>query len=253
MTHHHKENNTTHFGFRTVDKDKKSEMVANVFDSVAAKYDLMNDLMSFGIHRFWKRFTVECSAVRPGQKILDLAGGTGDFTAKFSRMAGNRGEVILADINASMLLMGRQKLRNQGIIHNIHYVQADAESLPFCDNYFDCITLGFGLRNVTEKEKALSSILRVLKPGGRLLILEFSAPVFKWLKKIYDAYSFHFLPKTGKVVAQDEESYRYLAESIRMHPDQETLKSMMINAGFEQISYFNLTGGIVALHRGFKF
>lgn len=253
MTDQHKENNTTHFGFRTVDKNKKADMVADIFDSVAAKYDLMNDLMSFGIHRLWKRFTIESSAVRPGQKILDLAGGTGDFTAKFSRMAGEKGEVILADINSSMLMIGREKTRNQGRINNIHYVQANAESLPFCDNYFDCITFAFGLRNVTEKEKALSSILRVLKPGGRLLVLEFSAPVFPWLRKIYDVYSFHVLPKMGKIVAQDEQSYRYLAESIRMHPDQDTLKLMMMNAGFEQVTYSNLTGGIVALHRGFKF
>lgn len=253
MTDQHKENNTTHFGFRTVDKNKKADMVADIFDSVAAKYDLMNDLMSFGIHRLWKRFTIESSAVRPSQKILDLAGGTGDFTAKFSRMAGEKGEVILADINSSMLMIGREKIRNQGRINNIHYVQANAESLPFCDNYFDCITFAFGLRNVTEKEKALSSILRVLKPGGRLLVLEFSAPVFPWLRKIYDVYSFHVLPKMGKIVAQDEQSYRYLAESIRMHPDQDTLKLMMMNAGFEQVTYSNLTGGIVALHRGFKF
>ncbi|ACQ68335.1 bifunctional demethylmenaquinone methyltransferase/2-methoxy-6-polyprenyl-1,4-benzoquinol methylase [Candidatus Williamhamiltonella defendens] len=253
MTDQHKENNTTHFGFRTVDKNKKADMVADIFDSVSAKYDLMNDLMSFGIHRLWKRFTIESSAVRPGQKILDLAGGTGDFTAKFSRMAGEKGEVILADINSSMLMIGREKIRNQGRINNIHYVQANAESLPFCDNYFDCITFAFGLRNVTEKEKALSSILRVLKPGGRLLVLEFSAPVFPWLRKIYDVYSFHVLPKMGKIVAQDEQSYRYLAESIRMHPDQDTLKLMMMNAGFEQVTYSNLTGGIVALHRGFKF
>ncbi|WP_174891241.1 bifunctional demethylmenaquinone methyltransferase/2-methoxy-6-polyprenyl-1,4-benzoquinol methylase UbiE [Candidatus Hamiltonella defensa] len=253
MTDQHKENNTTHFGFRTVDKNKKADMVADIFDSVSAKYDLMNDLMSFGIHRLWKRFTIESSAVRPGQKILDLAGGTGDFTAKFSRMAGEKGEVILADINSSMLMIGREKIRNQGRINNIHYVQANAESLPFCDNYFDCITFAFGLRNVTEKEKALSSILRVLKPGGRLLVLEFSAPVFTWLRKIYDVYSFHVLPKMGKIVAQDEQSYRYLAESIRMHPDQDTLKLMMMNAGFEQVTYSNLTGGIVALHRGFKF
>lgn len=253
MTDQYKENNTTHFGFRAVDKNKKADMVADIFDSVAAKYDLMNDLMSFGIHRLWKRFTIECSAVRPGQKILDLAGGTGDFTAKFSRMVGEKGEVILADINASMLMIGREKTRNQGRISNIHYVQANAESLPFCDNYFDCITLAFGLRNMTEKEKALSSILRVLKPGGRLLVFEFSAPVFPWLRKIYDVYSFHVLPKMGKIVAQDEQSYRYLAESIRMHPDQDTLKLMMMNAGFQQVTYSNLTGGIVALHRGFKF
>lgn len=244
---------TTHFGFRTVAKDEKQEMVAEVFHSVAAKYDLMNDLMSFGIHRIWKRFTIDCSGVRQGQRVLDLAGGTGDLTAKFSRLVGEKGEVVLADINDSMLKMGREKLRNLGIVGNVNYVQANAEALPFPDNYFDCITISFGLRNVTEKEKALRSMFRVLKPGGRLLVLEFSKPVLKPLSKAYDTYSFHILPRIGELVAQDAESYRYLAESIRMHPDQETLKSMMADAGFENVTYHNLTGGIVALHRGFKF
>lgn len=244
---------TTHFGFRTVAKDEKQEMVAEVFHSVAAKYDLMNDLMSFGIHRIWKRFTIDCSGVRQGQRVLDLAGGTGDLTAKFSRLVGEKGEVVLADINDSMLKMGREKLRNLGIVGNVSYVQANAEALPFPDNYFDCITISFGLRNVTEKEKALRSMFRVLKPGGRLLVLEFSKPVLKPLSKAYDTYSFHILPRIGELVAQDAESYRYLAESIRMHPDQETLKGMMVDAGFENVTYHNLTGGIVALHRGFKF
>ncbi|MBF7997336.1 bifunctional demethylmenaquinone methyltransferase/2-methoxy-6-polyprenyl-1,4-benzoquinol methylase UbiE [Rahnella laticis] len=244
---------TTHFGFRTVAKDEKQEMVAEVFHSVAAKYDLMNDLMSFGIHRIWKRFTIDCSGVRQGQRVLDLAGGTGDLTAKFSRLVGEKGEVVLADINDSMLKMGREKLRNLGIVGNVNYVQANAEALPFPDNYFDCITISFGLRNVTEKEKALRSMFRVLKPGGRLLVLEFSKPVLKPLSKAYDTYSFHILPRIGELVAQDAESYRYLAESIRMHPDQETLKGMMTDAGFENVTYHNLTGGIVALHRGFKF
>ncbi len=244
---------TTHFGFRTVAKDEKQEMVAEVFHSVAAKYDLMNDLMSFGIHRIWKRFTIDCSGVRQGQRVLDLAGGTGDLTAKFSRLVGEKGEVVLADINDSMLKMGREKLRNLGIVGNVSYVQANAEALPFPDNYFDCITISFGLRNVTEKEKALRSMFRVLKPGGRLLVLEFSKPVLKPLSKAYDTYSFHILPRIGELVAQDAESYRYLAESIRMHPDQETLKDMMADAGFENVTYHNLTGGIVALHRGFKF
>ncbi|KAB8310687.1 MULTISPECIES: bifunctional demethylmenaquinone methyltransferase/2-methoxy-6-polyprenyl-1,4-benzoquinol methylase UbiE [Rahnella] len=244
---------TTHFGFRTVAKDEKQEMVAEVFHSVAAKYDLMNDLMSFGIHRIWKRFTIDCSGVRQGQRVLDLAGGTGDLTAKFSRLVGEKGEVVLADINDSMLKMGREKLRNLGIVGNVNYVQANAEALPFPDNYFDCITISFGLRNVTEKEKALRSMFRVLKPGGRLLVLEFSKPVLKPLSKAYDTYSFHILPRIGELVAQDAESYRYLAESIRMHPDQETLKGMMADAGFENVTYHNLTGGIVALHRGFKF
>ncbi|CNI21607.1 bifunctional demethylmenaquinone methyltransferase/2-methoxy-6-polyprenyl-1,4-benzoquinol methylase UbiE [Yersinia mollaretii] len=247
------EKETTHFGFRTVAKEKKEGMVAEVFHSVAAKYDLMNDLMSFGVHRIWKRFTIDCSGVRRGQRVLDLAGGTGDLTAKFSRLVGEQGEVVLADINESMLRMGREKLRDKGIVGNVNYVQANAEALPFPDNYFDCITISFGLRNVTEKEKALRSMFRVLKPGGRLLVLEFSKPLLEPLSKAYDAYSFHILPKIGELVAQDSESYRYLAESIRMHPDQETLKGMMIDAGFENVTYSNLTGGIVALHRGFKF
>ncbi|MEH0833479.1 bifunctional demethylmenaquinone methyltransferase/2-methoxy-6-polyprenyl-1,4-benzoquinol methylase UbiE [Pectobacterium cacticida] len=247
------QDNTADFGFRTVAKDEKEVMVAEVFHSVAAKYDLMNDLMSFGIHRIWKRFTIECSGVRRNQRVLDLAGGTGDLTAKFSRMVGEDGEVILADINASMLKVGREKLRNKGIIDNVSYVQANAEALPFPDDFFDCITISFGLRNVTDKSQALRSMYRVLKPGGRLLVLEFSKPIIKQLSTVYDAYSFHVLPRIGKAVASDAGSYRYLAESIRMHPDQETLKGMMSDAGFDSVNYFNLTGGIVALHRGFKF
>ena len=244
---------TTHFGFRTVAKDEKAGMVAEVFHSVAGKYDLMNDLMSFGIHRLWKRFTIDCSGVRRGQRVLDLAGGTGDLTAKFSRLVGDSGEVVLADINDSMLKVGRAKLRDLGVVGNVSYVQANAEALPFPDNYFDCITIGFGLRNVTEKEKALKSMFRVLKPGGRLLVLEFSKPTIELLGKVYDTYSFRILPKIGKVVANDSESNRYLGESIRMHPAQDVLKGMMEEVGFEQVSYYNLTGGIVALHRGYKF
>ncbi|MGK2946064.1 MAG: bifunctional demethylmenaquinone methyltransferase/2-methoxy-6-polyprenyl-1,4-benzoquinol methylase UbiE [Candidatus Malihini olakiniferum] len=243
----------THFGFRTVDKNEKEAMVAGVFHSVSGKYDLMNDLMSFGVHRVWKRFTIECSGVRRDQRILDLAGGTGDLTAKFSRLVGDMGRVVLADINASMLKVAREKLRNLGIINNVSYVQTNAEALPFPENYFDCITISFGLRNVTDQEKALRSMCRVLKPGGRLLVLDFSKPMLKPLSKIYDFYSFHILPFIGDIVAKDAASYRYLAESIRMHPDQETLKNMMIDAGFDSVNYFNLTGGIVALHRGFKF
>ncbi len=244
---------TTHFGFKTVAKEEKEHKVAQVFHSVAAKYDIMNDLMSGGIHRIWKRFTIDCSGARAGQFILDLGGGTGDLTAKFSRIVGEKGQVVLADINNSMLNVGRDKLRDRGVVGNVHYVQANAEELPFPDNYFDCITISFCLRNVTDKDKALRSMFRVLKPGGRLLVLEFSKPILEPLSKIYDAYSFHLLPKMGQVIANDSESYRYLAESIRMHPDQETLQQMMNDAGFEQTSYYNLTGGIVALHRGYKF
>ena len=243
----------THFGFKTVAETEKEHLVADVFHSVADKYDLMNDLMSFGIHRLWKRFTIDCAGVRPGQKILDLAGGTGDLTAKFSRLVGDTGEVVLADINDSMLKVGREKLRNKGLVSNIRYVQANAENLPFPDNYFDLITIGFGLRNVTHKDKALASMYRALKPGGRLLVLEFSKPTNAVMSKLYDFYSFKVLPKMGQLVAKDSDSYQYLAESIRMHPDQETLKGMMDGVGFEQVTYHNLTQGVVALHRGFKF
>ncbi len=243
----------THFGFKTVAETEKEHLVADVFHSVADKYDLMNDLMSFGIHRLWKRFTIDCAGVRPGQKILDLAGGTGDLTAKFSRLVGDTGEVVLADINDSMLKVGREKLRNKGLVSNIRYVQANAENLPFPDNYFDLITIGFGLRNVTHKDKALASMYRALKPGGRLLVLEFSKPTNAVMSKLYDFYSFKVLPKMGQLVAKDSDSYQYLAESIRMHPDQETLKGMMEGVGFELVTYHNLTQGVVALHRGFKF
>lgn len=244
---------STHFGFKTVAKDEKANMVAGVFHSVAGKYDLMNDVMSFGIHRLWKRYTIDCSGVRPGQKVLDLAGGTGDLAAKFARIVGPTGEVVLADINDSMLRVGRDKLRDLGIVSNVSYVQADAEKLPFEDNTFDLITIAFGLRNVTDKDAALRSMLRVLKPGGRLLVLEFSKPEVEMLSKAYDLYSFHVMPRMGEFIARDKDSYQYLAESIRMHPDQETLKGMMEDAGFENVEYHNLTGGIVALHRGFKF
>jgi demethylmenaquinone methyltransferase/2-methoxy-6-polyprenyl-1,4-benzoquinol methylase len=243
----------THFGFKQVDKEQKESMVADIFHSVAAKYDLMNDVMSLGIHRIWKRYTIDCSGIRPGQKVLDLAGGTGDLAAKFSRIVGETGQVTLADINHSMLMVGKEKLTNMGIMANLNYVQANAEALPFPDNHFDLVTMAFGLRNVTEKSNALASIFRVLKPGGRLLVLEFSKPTNDVLSKVYDTYSFHLLPKIGQLVANDAESYQYLAESIRMHPDQATLEGMMKDVGFEQTSYTNLTGGIVALHRGFKF
>ncbi|WP_076416017.1 bifunctional demethylmenaquinone methyltransferase/2-methoxy-6-polyprenyl-1,4-benzoquinol methylase UbiE [Shewanella sp. UCD-KL12] len=245
--------NSTHFGYKTVETEQKADMVAGVFHSVAAKYDIMNDVMSFGIHRMWKRFTIESAGARPGMKVLDLAGGTGDLTAKFSHLVGDRGQVTLADINDSMLKVGREKLRDKGIVGNVNYVQANAEALPFPDNHFDIITIAFGLRNVTDKDAAISSMLRVLKPGGKLLVLEFSKPKHEVMRKIYDLYSFKVMPKMGALITQDADSYEYLAESIRMHPDQETLKGMMQTAGFEQVEYTNMTDGVVALHKGYKF
>lgn len=243
---------TTHFGFQDVPESQKAEKVAEVFHSVAAKYDLMNDVLSGGLHRLWKRFTIELSGVRPGNRVLDIAGGTGDLTRKFSSLVGPSGEVVLADINDSMLKVGRDRLLDKGVAGNVQFVQADAEALPFPDNHFDVVTIAFGLRNVTRKENALRSMLRVLKPGGRLLVLEFSKPGNPLLAKAYDTYSFSFMPLAGKLITNDADSYRYLAESIRMHPDQETLKAMMVEAGFERVTYHNMTGGIVALHRGIK-
>jgi len=242
----------TDFGFTRVDRDAKAGMVRGVFDSVASRYDLMNDLMSGGIHRFWKRFTIELSGARPGQTVLDIAGGTGDLAAKFSRLVGPEGRVILADINAAMLEVGRDRLIDKGATGNVDVVQADAQHLPFEDNSIDCITIAFGLRNVTDKALALKSMLRVLRPGGRLLVLEFSKPVSPFLEKIYDQYSFQILPAMGRLIAQDADSYRYLAESIRKHPDQESLLEMMAEAGFVDGRYHNMTGGIVAVHQGFK-
>ncbi|WP_101758342.1 bifunctional demethylmenaquinone methyltransferase/2-methoxy-6-polyprenyl-1,4-benzoquinol methylase UbiE [Oceanicoccus sp. KOV_DT_Chl] len=242
----------THFGYQTVRTEQKQSLVAGVFHSVAAKYDVMNDLMSAGIHRVWKRFTIELSGVRTGHQVLDIAGGTGDLAAKFSKIVGPEGRVVLADINDSMLKVGRDKLIDSGIVSNIEYAQANAEALPFPDNTFDCITIAFGLRNVTDKDKALRSMLRVLKPGGRLLVLEFSKPQNELLSKVYDGYSFNILPKIGKLITDDEDSYRYLAESIRMHPDQNTLKAMMEDAGFARCEFHNMTGGIVAVHKGLK-
>ncbi len=243
---------TTHFGFQQVPVTEKASRVAGVFHSVADKYDVMNDVMSFGIHRLWKRATIDAAGAKRGSRILDLAGGTGDLASKFARIVGDEGQVILSDINASMLENGRERLTDMGIAGNIRYVQANAECLPFADNYFDIITIAFGLRNVTNKDAAIRSMLRVLKPGGRLLVLEFSKPVLPGLAPIYDHYSFKLLPMMGKIIANDAESYRYLAESIRMHPDQATLKGMMETAGFERVTYTNMTGGIVALHKGFK-
>ena len=247
-----KNDNSTHFGYQQVPVKEKQGKVADVFHSVASKYDIMNDFMSFGIHRLWKRYTINLSGVKKGQRVLDIAGGTGDLTAKFSAMVGEDGEVVLADINSSMLSMGRSRLLDRGIVGNVKFVQANAECLPFPDNHFDCITIAFGLRNVTDIDAALKSMHRTLKPGGRLLILEFSKPVAPGLKPVYDAYSFKVLPALGELVANDKESYQYLAESIRMHPDQQTLKDMMSSAGLERCEYFNLSGGIVAVHRGFK-
>ena len=244
--------NTTHFGYETVNTDEKAGKVAEVFHSVAAKYDIMNDLMSAGIHRIWKQFTIEASCVRRGHKVLDIAGGTGDLAAKFSKIVGPEGQVILSDINDSMLNVGRDKLTDKGLVSNLDYVQANAECLPFADNLFDCITIAFGLRNVTDKDQALRSMYRILKPGGRLLVLEFSKPQHQLLEKAYDLYSFKVLPKMGQLVADDADSYQYLAESIRMHPDQATLKAMIDEAGFDRSEYHNMTGGIVALHIGVK-
>jgi demethylmenaquinone methyltransferase/2-methoxy-6-polyprenyl-1,4-benzoquinol methylase len=243
---------TTDFGYKQVNVEEKAGKVAEVFHSVAGNYDLMNDLMSGGIHRLWKRVTIEMSGVRPGHHVLDIAGGTGDLAAKFSRIVGPEGTVVLADINDSMLKVGRDRLVDRGITDNVRFSQADAQHLPFPDNTFDVITIAFGLRNVTDKDMALRSMLRVLKPGGKLLILEFSKPPNSLLSKIYDGYSFNILPKLGKLFANDADSYQYLAESIRMHPNQETLLQMMDTAGFENTDYHNMTGGIVALHRGVK-
>ena len=246
------ENDTTHFGFEEVRREDKANKVAGVFRSVAANYDIMNDVMSLGIHRLWKRYTIEMSGVRSGQKVLDIAGGTGDLAAKFSSLVGDSGEVVLADINEAMLEVGRERLVDRGVLGNVSYVQANAEELPFPDNHFNCITIAFGLRNVTDKDAALRSMYRVLKPGGRVLVLEFSKPVVPGLGPVYDAYSFKLLPLMGRLIAKDDASYRYLAESIRMHPKQEELLAMMQEAGFERCEYFNLSGGIVALHRGYK-
>ena len=243
---------TTHFGFQTVNVEEKAERVRNVFDSVANRYDIMNDLMSLGIHRLWKHIAVDLAGVRAGMKVLDLASGTGDLASRFAGLVGPGGEVVMSDINLAMLEEGRKRMVDEGHAGNIDYMQIDAESIPFPDNSFHVVTIGFGLRNVTDKEKALREMFRVLKPGGRALVLEFSKPTSKPLEKLYDFYSFKALPLMGRIVANDADSYRYLAESIRMHPDQETLREMMEQAGFEDCDYHNLTGGIVAVHRGFK-
>ena len=244
---------TTDFGFERVPARDKARRVRGVFDSVADRYDLMNDLMSAGTHRLWKRFTLSLANLRPGQRALDVAGGSGDLAAGLARQVGARGFVVLSDINTTMLARGRDRLIDAGIVGNVAFVQADAERLPFADGTFDCITIGFGLRNVTDKAAALASMYRVLKPGGQLLILEFSRPVAPGLAPLYDAYSFRVLPALGRLVAQDAGSYRYLAESIRTFPDQATLTAMLRDAGFDGCRYHNLTGGIVALHRGWRY
>lgn len=241
---------TTHFGYQQVKEDEKSEKVAHVFDSVAQHYDLMNDLMSFGLHRFWKRFTINQAAVRPGDKVLDIAAGTGDLTREFARQATHQGQVWLTDINESMLRLGRDRLLDCGQI--IPASLCNAEKLPFPQNYFDLVTVAFGLRNMTHKDRALIEMYRVLKPGGKLLILEFSK-VWQPLQSIYDIYSFKILPRLGQMISGDAASYQYLAESIRVHPDQEALKLLLERVGFEKVQYWNLTMGVVALHQAIKF
>ncbi len=249
----HTEKKTIDFGFTEVPLDEKVKKVKGVFDSVAGNYDIMNDVMSLGIHRLWKRHTIELSGIRPGQAVLDLAGGTGDLTKAFAKRVGKTGRVVLADINESMVRVGRDRLTNDGIIGNVDYTITNAEALTYPDNTFDLVTISFGLRNVTNKDKALAEICRVLKPGGQLMVLEFSKVTQPMLAKAYDFYSFNILPKMGKFIADDEASYQYLAESIRMHPDQETLKQMMLDAGFDKVEYINMSNGIVALHRGWKY
>lgn len=241
--------NKTHFGFKTVEEDKKSNLVADVFHSVASKYDIMNDVMSFGLHRIWKQFTFYTSEVKKGNKVLDIAGGTGDITKGFKNIVGETGEVWHTDINSSMLKTGRDRLLDEGIL--TPQCLCDAEKLPFPNNYFDAVCVSFGLRNMTHKDEALKEMYRVLKPGGVLMVLEFSK-IHKPFEKLYDLYSFKLLPMMGKLIANDSDSYQYLAESIRMHPDQETLKQMIYDAGFSTVKYHNLTFGVTALHKGYK-
>lgn len=244
---------TTHFGFKEVEKKQKQELVNQVFTSVAGQYDLMNDVMSVGIHRLWKRFAISRAHLKQNEKILDLAGGTGDLTALIDDRLAGQCEIILSDINEHMLSHGRDRLVDSNKVQQVNYVLANAEALPFPTNTFDCIFISFGLRNVTHIEQALSSMLYSLRPGGRVIILEFSKPHAGWFEKLYDAYSFYVIPKLGEWIVGDKESYQYLAESIRKHPDQETLKEMMTQVGFEKVDYFNLSGGIAAVHRGYKF
>lgn len=244
---------TTHFGYREVPSDKKTKMVGDVFSSVADNYDLMNDLMSMGVHRLWKKFAISQSGLRSGQRVLDIAGGSGDLAAGLAKRVGDQGDVVLADINTAMLQHGRRRMVDQGHVGNVSFVQVDAEALAFSENYFDCVSISFGLRNVTHIDLALSSMYRVLRPGGRLLVLEFARPTSKLFGKLYDLYSFEVIPRLGDIVANDRGSYQYLVESIRKHPPQEELKTIMQNAGFERVNFHNLSGGIVALHVGYKF
>ncbi len=245
---------TTDFGYEEIPASEKQHRVGSVFSSVADNYDLMNDVMSFGIHRLWKRFTIEMCGLRPGHRVLDLAGGTGDLALKQAQIVGDDGRVVLADINAEMLVRGRDRIVDAGLMNRIETVQCNAEMLPFGDNQFDCITIAFGLRNVTDKAKALASMRSVLKPGGRLCVLEFAKPLYQPLEKLYDFYSFGMLPRMGQLIANDSDSYRYLAESIRRFPDQQTLRQIMLDdGGFDEVEVHNLTGGIVALHRAFKY
>ncbi len=243
---------TTHFGYRDVPAADKQKLVGEVFSSVAGKYDVMNDLMSFGVHRLWKRHFVATSGIRKGDRVLDLAGGTGDIAALLLPRVGKQGEIVVADINAAMLHAGRDRLLDRGLLDGLRWAQVNAEALPFPEASFDAVTIAFGLRNVTDKDRALCEMHRVLKPGGRALILEFSRVNQDWLKPLYDFHSFRVLPRIGKLVAHDESSYRYLAESIRKHPDQATLKAMMEAAGFRNVAVRNLSAGIVAIHRGYK-
>ncbi len=253
MTDMNEQPATTHFGFRDVPVGDKQKLVGQVFTSVAHNYDLMNDLMSFGVHRLWKRHFVAISGVRRGDRVLDLAGGTGDIAALLQPVVGATGEVVVGDINAAMLDVGRDRLTDRGLVSGLRWAQLNAETLPFPDNSFDAVTMAFGLRNVTDKDKALAAIYRVLKPGGRLLVLEFSRVQNALFNKLYDFHSFKVLPRLGRLFAGDADSYQYLAESIRKHPDQATLKGMMERAGFGRVEVRNLTNGVVAIHRAYKF
>jgi len=243
----------THFGFEEVDVDQKQGLVGDVFKAVAGNYDVMNDAMSMGVHRAWKWFAVAQSGVQAGDKVLDLAAGSGDLSLKFAKKVGEEGKVVVTDINQAMLDQGRKRLTDSGVASNVEYCLVNAESLPFDDNTFNCISISFGLRNVTHKDLALESMQRCLKPGGRVIILEFSQPTNESFRKLYDAYSFNVIPKLGEIISNDRDSYQYLVESIRQHPPQEELKQMMLDAGFDRVRYQNLTGGVVALHIGYKY